>query len=380
MSGFMPSTQLGEFSNNCARSFSAYMRSVFGADLAFLKILFGFVFIWFLLAQLFAVLIPDTTTTLAENSSQYLSYALRNGQFYMMFVLLIIPLKLLQASSNTAKGESILPYLKERARLWLAGSKTEVFGIPAYFVLAVVVFALYLFSYSTIKTRIPNMIPYVWDESFQKLDRAIFFGKDPWQYFAFLYEHPRIIQVMDFIYDFWAVLLVSAWFFSMRYGGKNKARRYQFVLALLLSWFVGGNILATLLSSGGPVYFEALTGLPSTYSEQMALLFAINAETPLRAFEYQEMLWNIYESPSVGLGGISAMPSMHCASAFLMFLMFGRTALSRILLGGFFLLIFISSFVLAWHYAVDGLFVLPVTFGLWKLSGWVVGKAGYTDD
>jgi len=353
-----------------------YFRSVFRDDLPLLKIVFIGVSAWLLLAFISTYFIPDTAGSSAQNSTQYLDYVIRNGQFYLAFVLAIIPIKLLKISKQTPKGQSALPVFRDKYQSWYAGPKKEIFGIPAFFIMAMAVFAIYLFAYSTIKTRIPEIIPYKWDDLFMNMDRVIFMGKDPWQYFAFLYEYPNIIRAMDFIYDFWAVLLVSTWFFALRFGGQDKARRYQFVIALLLTWFIGGNILAIFLSSGGPVYYEALTGLPSTYSDQMVILSTINAQTPLRAFEYQQLLWNIYESPSVGLGGISAMPSMHCASSFLLFLMFGRTVLTRLILGAFFMLILISSFVLAWHYAVDGLFVLPVTYGCWKLAGWMVRKFG----
>lgn len=340
----------------------------FGEDWRFLKLIFTAVTLWLGLAQLCAFLIPDTTTTLANNSSQYLDYVLRNVQIYILVVFAIGMFKFLKASDATEKGKSALPYIRKSIAKNIREDKKQFLAHPIYFVIAMAVFALYLFSYSTIKTRIPNIIPYMWDETFRDIDRTLFLGRDPWQWFSFLYDHPKLIGFMDTVYDFWAGILVSVWFFVLRYGGQNKARRYQFVLALLLVWFVGGNVLAILSSSGGPVYFETLTGLSSTYSDQLARLSEINAVTPLSSFEYQSMLWRVYESPSVGLGGISAMPSMHCASSLLLLFMFGRNKVARLALLAFCALIFISSFMLAWHYAVDGIFVLPVTYACWKLA------------
>lgn len=352
-----------------------YIKSVFGPDWTIWRLLIGLVAVWFVLAQILVIVFPDTSG-LRESSANYAKYVIRNGQLYLMFVLMALTWKGLKSTAKTPKGQSVWPVFKRKAQDWWRGPKYELAGVPGAFILAMILFGLFLLSYSTIKTRIPSLHPFALDALFNRLDRIIFLGRDPWQVFAFLYQHPLLIRIMDFIYDFWAAILVSTWFFALRFGGANRSRRYQFVLALLLTWFIGGNVLAILLSSGGPVYFEALTGLPSTYPEQMAALSTINAQTPLRAFEYQQLLWHIYESPGIGLGGISAMPSMHCGSAFLLYLMFGRGPLTRLLLGGFFLLIFISSFVLAWHYAVDGLFVLPVTYGAWKLAGWLVDKSG----
>ena len=360
-------------------SFTGYIRAVFGEDWLFLKIIFLGVAVWFLIAGFSMYLMPNTPTTTGENSSQYIKYVLRDGQFYLTFMLVIIPIKFLGEAKRTSQDQSIFLHFHIQARQWLNGSKKEILGIPAYFALGVAVFTVYLYSYSTLKTRVPEFNPFKWDEIFMKMDNVLFLGKDPWQYFAFLYNYPKLIAAMDFVYDFWAVILVSTWFYSLRFGGKHKARRYQFVLALMLTWFIGGNILATMFSTAGPVYFEALTGMPSTFPDQMAALSAINAQTPLRAFEYQAFLWDVYQSPGLGLGGIAAMPSMHNASALLLYLMFGRTPTTRVLFGAFCLLIFISSFVLAWHYAVDGLFAVPVTIGCWKLAGWVVNKAGVTN-
>ncbi len=374
MDGNMQSTQLNKTVAIEQLSATNPLGKLFGSDWPYLKIIFLGVLSWFALAQISAYLIPDTTTTLTQNSGQYLDYVIRNGKIYLLIIVSHALINTLKASDQAAKGQSSLPYIRDHIIGGFKNDKIKFIGIPLYFFIAMAIFAAYLFSYSTIKTRIPDMVPYMWDESFRNMDKALFLGKDPWQYFAFLYEHPKIIRTMDFIYDMWATILVSCWFFALRYGGSNKARRYQFVLALLLTWFIGGNILAILLSSGGPVYFEAITGLRSTYSEQLALLSAINEQSPLRAFEYQKLLWKIYESPSVGLGGISAMPSMHCASSFLLLLMFGHGKIMRPLLIGFFALIFISSFVLAWHYALDGILVIPITYACWKLAGWITSK------
>lgn len=360
--------------NGRTTPFWARISAFLGEDWPFFKLIFIMTFLWFGLAQISAVLIPDTTTTLASNSGQYLDYVIRNVQIYLLVIFAVSMFKLLRASDSTEKGKSAIPFIHQTISKSLREDKKQLIAHPIYFIIAMAVFALYLFSYSTIKTRIPNIIPYTWDETFRNLDRTLFLGRDPWQWFAFLYDHPRIIGFMDRIYDLWAGILVSVWFFTLRYGGQNKARRYQFVLALLLTWFIGGNVLAILSSSGGPVYFEALTGLSSTYPEQLARLSVINEMTPLSSFEYQSLLWQVYESPSVGLGGISAMPSMHCASSLLLLFMFGQNKVMRIVLISFCALIFISSFVLAWHYAVDGIFVLPVTYACWKFADLIVRR------
>ena len=370
----MNSTNANVMTGGLRKGWGRKAATLFAPDWPMLKIIVSMVFVWFLLAQFAIFLYPDTQANLGESAQQYLGYALRNGMLYVLFFFGLAAIKIMKASSQEQKGQSVIPYLIRQVKQSTGGDRYKTYGALSYFLIAMGVFVVYMYAYSTIKTRIPNIMPYSWDAVFQKWDQVIFLGRDPWQYFAFLYEYPLLIRAIDFIYDFWAVVMVCVWFYVLRFGGKDKARRGQYIIALMLTWFVGGNLLAILLSSGGPVYYEALTGLNSTYSEQMAQLAAINAETPLRALPYQDMLWQVYESPSVGFGGISAMPSMHCASSFLLLLMFGRTKLSKILLTGFFLFILMSSFVLGWHYAVDGLLVIPVVYICWKLAGYIISK------
>ncbi len=370
----MNSTNANVMTGGLRKGWGRKAATLFAPDWPMLKIIVSMVFVWFLLAQFAIFLYPDTQANLGESAQQYLGYALRNGMLYVLFFFGLAAIKMMKASSQEQKGQSVIPYFLRQIKQSTGGDRTKIYGTLSYFLIAMGVFVVYMYAYSTIKTRIPNIMPYSWDAVFQKWDNTIFLGRDPWQYFAFLYEYPLLIRAIDFIYDFWAVVMVCVWFYVLRFGGKDKARRDQYIIALMLTWFVGGNLLAILLSSGGPVYYEALTGLSSTYSEQMAQLAAINAETPLRALPYQDMLWQVYESPSVGFGGISAMPSMHCASSFLLLLMFGRTKLSKTLLTGFFLFILMSSFILGWHYAVDGLLVIPVVYTCWKLAGYIISK------
>lgn len=353
-----------------------FIGRLFGTDRKALSIICIGVILWLLLAILTAHWIFDPNASLVDNSKNYLQHVIKNGKIYLIFVFIMYLVKLVKATNQTHKGQSALKVWVQDLKIERLKNNVNIIGMPVYFVFSLILFAVYLFSYSTIKTRIPNIFPYHWDVTFQSWDRIIFLGRDPWEWFSFLYDMPIVIRALDFIYDMWAPVLVTCWFFALRYGGKNKQRRFQFVIALLLTWFIGGNLLAILGSSVGPIYFENLTGLSSSYGRQMEILSEINAVTPLRSFEYQALLWNIYQSPSVGLGGISAMPSMHCASSFLLFIMYGTNKMARIALGAFCFIIFVSSFVLAWHYAVDGIIALPIAVLCWKIAGRLLEKNG----
>jgi hypothetical protein len=112
----------------------------------------------------------------------------------------------------------------------------------------------------------------------------------------------------------------------------------------------------------------------------MAALSAIDAASPLRAFQYQEILWSVYESESLGLGGISAMPSMHCATSFLLVLLAWNKKALRYLALAFFSFILITSFMLAWHYAVDGLLAVPIALICWNIAGRITARLTPADN
>ena len=95
------------------------------------------------------------------------------------------------------------------------------------------------------------------------------------------------------------------------------------------------------------------------------MLTRINAETPLVAVELQAMLLDGYQN-SGGLGGISAMPSMHLATSWLMaFQAFRYTRALGWTMVAFAIMIQVSSVLLGWHYAIDGYFGFLVALVCW---------------
>ena len=85
-------------------------------------------------------------------------------------------------------------------------------------------------------------------------------------------------------------------------------------------------------------------------------------------------LWAVHTGAIDMPGGISAMPSMHVAQTTLFVLITYK--LSRLighLMVLFWISIFLGSFHLAWHYAVDGLFSAPLVVIIWFICGWLTG-------
>lgn len=324
-------------------------------------LMLALVALWVFGALIMASIYPDASTDSKNAASAYFRHAARNGSMFLYVCALIWLIKFMR----DVRGVSMSAHVRSAVT-------NNPLALPKLFgkiAIALSGFALFIFSYSTVKTRIPEIIPYAFDETFMSWDRALFFGHDPWTVFAWIYEIPTLIYAMDFIYDIWAVLLVGIWTLCFILTKPAAAARFRFPLALMLTWFIGGNIAAIFMSSAGPCYYGAVTELADPYAVQMAILSDLSTHSFLRAVTYQDMLWEVYESPSLGLGGISAMPSMHCATSFLFVLLAWKHKVLRYAALVFFIFILISSVVLAWHYLVDGLVAVPIAGAAWWMAG-----------
>ena len=120
----------------------------------------------------------------------------------------------------------------------------------------------------------------------------------------------------------------------------------------------------------------------SPYADLMNYLNAsgYNQSTPLLALQNQKLLLNSYLS-GVHLefgGGISAMPSLHVAIAYL-FVLVGMKIhnLLGVVFSCYALLIFLGSVHLGWHYALDGYVAIVAVLLIWKMSDKILTTLGY---
>jgi hypothetical protein len=257
------------------------------------------------------------------------------------------------------------------------------FGSPmlAAALLAPIVLMPMLFTgFGVLKMLLPLSTSFAWDDSLAAADRALFFGRPPWELTHAVLGSVGATSVVDRIYSGWVPLLSFAIlgfaFFAPRYD------RARFFLSFTAAWLLLGVGGAYLGASAGPCY-AALVGASSApeFAPLMERLHAI-AATPdvhIDAVRWQGVLWDAHINRRYGFGmGISAMPSLHNAIAMLYvlaFFRFGRTwGVGAI---AFALVIFVGSIHLGWHYAADGIVAAVAMAAIWWAAGRYLERSGY---
>jgi len=229
-----------------------------------------------------------------------------------------------------------------------------------------------------LKSLIPVFHPFAFDPLFENLDVIVHFGHQPWELVRSFLGHPWITLVIHRLYYLWfpVILVTYYWQLSSR---QNPVLRQQFILSFIACWMLVGTVLATALSSAGPIYYaDVVPGDPDVYARAMEYLSGVNDQTPLIMFQIKEALWQSYTGVGSNeqMTGISAMPSMHVSIAFLLML-FGWRVNKWFgwLYTAFFVCIALGSVHLLWHYAVDGYVSIIATFLIWKAADWFARKS-----
>lgn len=242
-------------------------------------------------------------------------------------------------------------------------------AIPLY-----IVIIIFLTLFSNMKGLLPYYGDYIWDQTFVELDRNIHFGIDPWRITQPFLGYPIITAALDVLYALWMFVMFFFLYWQL-VSIENPRLRLQFFFTFILTWGISGTLFAMLFASGGPCFYEAMTG-NDYFFEQLNYLQKVNEQYELGSLSAQKMLLGLFQQDSIMVGvGISAMPSLHVATAFLFYLL---TSKLNKWLGYFFALycclIFLGSVHLAWHYAVDGYVSVFLTWIYWKFSGIFIEK------
>jgi hypothetical protein len=212
-----------------------------------------------------------------------------------------------------------------------------------------------------LKYAIPNEVPFWLDQPLTVMERAAF-GSDPWLLLdRFLGWTTR---AMDWLYGCWLPTQLLTLFLIML-SRPSRAKSHALV-AYSLAWFLLGAVAAVLLSSAGPLFYDRAFGGTS---------FAALSET-LRnrgawiAIAESDRMWASFSTDQPGLvAGVSAMPSMHVAIS-LWTVLAARKMAPRFtpFAVAYFVLIWIGSVQLGWHYASDGFVGALGMWFVWSLA------------
>lgn len=223
-----------------------------------------------------------------------------------------------------------------------------------------------LITYTSLKNEIHALNPSLWDAEFALWDRVLHGGTDPWRLLLPLLGNPYVTTAFNFAYHLWFVLLYLAVCIACL-DRSNPTRSTVFLVAFILCWFIGGNLLATVFASVGPVYYETF-GFGDTFLAQIEYLKQSDTISPVWALEVHDLLIQGYLNGGLARG-ISAMPSMHVASSVLLTLYaFSYARWIGWLMVTFTAVIMLGSVHLAWHYAIDGYASLVMMLFFWWLA------------
>jgi PAP2 superfamily len=239
----------------------------------------------------------------------------------------------------------------------------------------VIVVPVFFSVFASLKGLIPEINPFTWDVTLAEWDRVAHGGLDPWRILQPIFGHPVVTFALDLVYCSWfyVLQLVCIW---QAFSVSRPQLRMQFFLTFLLVWVVLGNVGAVILSSVGPCFYGRLMEIPGPYQPLVDYLRDASGQFPLWSLEMQAQLWAGYLNPTLSIaGGISAMPSIHVAMAWLLTLLGWQVhRLLGVVLAAYAALILISSVHLGWHYAIDGYAAIAGTYVIWRAVGWLIAR------
>lgn len=226
-------------------------------------------------------------------------------------------------------------------------------------------------TFQSVKKAIGPAVGFSWDPALDQLDQLVH-GGPAWMWFSSVVESPLALRAIDWLYTIWFILLLLfIWWVSWT---TRRQLRQQAMVAFLLIWIIGGNIIAAVFASAGPCYSSHVGVDPAPY----AALLARTQASHLFAATAQPAIWQaLVEGPGLTFGGVSAFPSIHVAVAvFLAIVGWKSSRWVGIVMAVYASLIQVGSIVLGWHYAVDGYAGAIIAFASWHLAGWMTRRFG----
>lgn len=233
-------------------------------------------------------------------------------------------------------------------------------------------FPLFAASFTAWKLSIPIVHPFEWDARLAAADRWLLGGHDAWELTHVLFGGQWATRLLDVLYlPAWAAqqsLVLTAAAFAA-----PGAFRRRFLSSYFLTWAVAGTLLAIGFASVGPIFVGRIAGTAedaAVYAPLAAKLTALHATYPLFSVRGQEILAAIATGRlQIAGGGVSAMPSLHVATAVLIAV--AARHVSRTWAGvttAYAVVVVVGSVHFGWHYALDSIVGAAVALVIWQLT------------
>jgi small basic protein len=277
-------------------------------------------------------------------------------RMYLGFLLLYGPV-------IVAVGLVAVPLVERpRAPLGLLRDILRARGAPALVI--IVVATLTGAAFTALKHKIPEYVPFFADRALADIDRAIHFV-DPWVVAHHVLPE-SLSGVLGFLYGpYWFVQWIGV--IVLMAFSRNTSLRATYLSAFTLSFAALSTVGRTAMNSAGPIFYDRLLG-GSRFAPLMQVL--ADDRGGRSALSIADYLWTSYQDQTAVFGGgISAMPSLHVAVAFLNALLASRVHPALGILGwSYAVVVMFGSVYLGWHYAVDGYLSIVVVLVVWRLT------------
>lgn len=240
---------------------------------------------------------------------------------------------------------------------------------------ALVAFVATSTCFSANKVKVIGTEGFQYDDLFIQWDRVLFLGRAPWELTHRLLPTAALTKWIDLLYHPLFIPMVVGYILCF----STRARadlRYTYMLTYLASFVIIGMMMATTLSSAGPVFYGDLVGDEAVFAPLLDRLdLQSEAAGPFTSILARNYLLALHLNGEARFfGGISAMPSMHIALAYMW--AFAAWQINRplgVVVHVYAAVIWIGSVHLGWHYFVDGLVSLIVLTVIWRILGRAMG-------
>lgn len=307
-------------------------------------------------------------TALAGLFSAYAGSALSLTALFGLIVSFVVHLRRIRAPLSGDARPTPLSTLKDllRAR-WERDRFATLLWPP-------LMFAGLMSSFNAFKQQVLIGAGFQIDPELTAIDKALFFGIDPWRVTHALFSEPWMTLLLDRAYHLWFVPMSFGVIICALLGAKSYRLRTQYLLSYMTIWIGIGSILAWFMPSAGPCFYNDYVGPQASFAELMRQLESVRAiygADALGSHMSQEHLRLAYGNPELIIGGgISAMPSVHNGLSALFAI--AGFSISRKLgwaMSFYAFIIWVASIHLGWHYAVDGIVSIALTIVIWKVMG-----------